>query len=220
MMLEVMVAIADEDFDAAEQLIADTKSVGVTDETTERYEFALTNAREAKIKRETDSLNAIFASATPAAVLANSGIEHLPVTDLLPDPLWDTGTTDDFSAQPEPSLDLATVPPVETADIPGEPTPDQSQEILPLSAFEFKQQVQPKFPQYAADRNISGWVDLRFLVNTKGKTENIEIMDAEPKGSFEKAATRAVSKWRFKPLMVDGTPVEKFSIVRLRFDAQ
>ncbi len=137
-------------------------------------------AREAKSVRETDSLGSIFASTTPAVVLANPAYEKNPISGAL-------------------SVD---------------PTP----ETLPLSALEFKRRVQPKYPQQAANRKLSGWVELRFLVTAQGNTENIQVTDSEPKGSFENAATKAISKWRFKPVMVNGVPTEKYSAVRLRFN--
>jgi protein TonB len=149
-------------------------------------------------------------------VLQDSGAELLNVPELLRESEWNAKAMADTTATPAPPAETAGKMP----NIGKDPAADQLPETLPLSAFEFERHVQPKFPQRAADRRLSGWVDLRFLVNAEGKTENIEIMDSSPKGSFEKAATRAISGWRFKPMMADGVPVEKLSIVRLRFVAQ
>jgi protein TonB len=110
--------------------------------------------------------------------------------------------------------------PGDLVGIPDAPSFNSTPETLSLSALEFKHRVQPEYPQKALARKLSGWVDLRFLVNTQGNTENIQVMDSEPKGSFEKAATKAIAKWRFKPVMVDGMPAETYSIVRLRFSPE
>lgn len=216
MMLEVMVAIAEENFEVAENLIAETESVGIGNEVTRRYEVALEKAREAAIYRENNSLSAIFASTTPTAILSAADAGQLPVAELLREPNSNLG-----SSPAVPAIRDASVASTgENMDTPAESSAVHQHETLPLSAFEFERHVEPKFPQRAADRRLSGWVDLRFLVNAEGKTENIEIVDSNPKGSFEKAARRAISKWRFKPMTADGVPVAKRSIVRLRFDAE
>jgi TonB family protein len=218
MMLEVMVAIADEDFDAADQLIAETKSLGVKSESTERYEIALSNAREAKRVRETDPLGSIFASTTPAAIFAKTDYQDNQIIEPLSAPMLGLEMASSPPMEQGSDPDVLTGAPEEVAEIGGIQPVDPMQETLPLSAFEFKRRVQPKYPRQAADRELSGWVELRFLINAQGKTEDIQVTDSEPRGDFEDAATKAVTKWRFKPATVDGIPVEKYSGVRLRFD--
>jgi TonB family protein len=220
MMLEVMVAIADEDFDTAEQWIAETKSLGVEAATTERYEIALMKARESKTIRESDALGSIFASTTPAAILATPGYE----TDSIPRALPAAAHDEDADAGIPMQQQSGPLLPIETpggaADIPEAPTVEPTPETLPLSALEFERHVQAKYPQQAADRKLSGWVELRFLVNAQGNTESIQVTDSEPKGRFERAATKAISKWRFKPIMVGGVPAERYSGVRLVFNPE
>jgi len=218
MMLEVMVAIADEDFDAADALIAETKSLGVESETTERYENALAKARETKSIQETNSMGAIFASTMPAAVLANPDYEQNPISRALATAMIDLNTENKFAQQQQSDPTEPVSAASEAADSSDAQSIDPTPETLPLSAFEFKRRVMPEYPPRAAGRKLSGWVDLRFLVNAQGKTENIEVTDSEPEGSFETAATKAISKWRFKPIMVDGLPAEKYGEVRLRFN--
>jgi TonB family protein len=91
---------------------------------------------------------------------------------------------------------------------------------IELSALEFSRFVEPKLPRRYASRRMSGWVELRFRVTTNGQTDNIEVVAAEPDNLFEKAAIKAVSKWRFKPVYVDGVVTEKYSSVRLRFEPE
>ncbi len=66
--------------------------------------------------------------------------------------------------------------------------------------------VQPEYPQSALRRGIEGFVDLLFDVTASGKTENIRVIDANPSGVFERAAIRALKKWKYKPPMVDNVP--------------
>ena len=217
MMLEVMVAIADEEFVVADELIAETKAVGVASASTERYEVALAKAREAKISRDSASWDAIFTSTRPAAVLASPAYSQIP-------DFWDLSTP---LANPDATINSSPARPAEPAmptssaarepEMPETQTIDSSPETLPLSAFQFKRRVQPKYPPRAASRKLAGWVELRFLVNAQGKTESIQVTGSEPQGSFEKAATKAISKWRFEPIMVNGLPTEKYGEVRLRF---
>ena len=62
----------------------------------------------------------------------------------------------------------------------------------------------PQYPYKAARRGIEGWVRVRFRVTEAGTVESVEVLDADPTGVFEKAATKAVYRWRFKPRIVNG----------------
>lgn len=66
--------------------------------------------------------------------------------------------------------------------------------------------VQPEYPIRAITRGIEGYVDLLFDVTASGKTENIRVIAAEPEGYFERAAIRALKKWKYKPPSDDGVP--------------
>ncbi len=57
----------------------------------------------------------------------------------------------------------------------------------------------PSYPRNASQRNIEGWVELSFDIDTQGKPKDIEILAAEPSGIFEREALRSVKKWRFEP---------------------
>ena len=65
----------------------------------------------------------------------------------------------------------------------------------------------PEYPYKAARRGLEGWVRVAFDVNASGNVENIEVVESDPPGVFDIAATRAVSRWRFKPRIIDGQAV-------------
>ena len=65
----------------------------------------------------------------------------------------------------------------------------------------------PLYPYNAERKRIEGWVKVSFLVTERGKVAEMVVMEAEPSGVFERAALSAVSKWQFKPRMVEGNPV-------------
>jgi len=68
--------------------------------------------------------------------------------------------------------------------------------------------VEPIYPTRAASRGIEGWVIVEFTVTANGSVRDPIIIQAEPSSIFDRAVERAVLKWKFKPRVVDGTPVE------------
>lgn len=73
------------------------------------------------------------------------------------------------------------------------------------SAYSPIVRVDPKYPLKAAKAKQHGWVHLTYDVDKLGKVQNIKLIDVSPKGfNFEYNAYRALSKWRFKPLIIDG----------------
>jgi len=230
MLLEAMVAITDEDFDVATHWITETRALGVPEETVQRFEAELQKARDAKRARQTKTLGAIFASATPAAILADPGIDFGNQQEAAATPkampAYPEAGTGPMAGPGSLSLTmiLPGALPNATADIADEvPTGDSvdtQNRGIALSALEFSRFVEPKLPRRYASHRMSGWVELRFRVTTNGRTDNIEVLAAEPDNLFEKAAIKAVSKWRFKPVYVDGVATEKYSSIRLRFEPE
>ena len=76
-----------------------------------------------------------------------------------------------------------------------------NREFMPVS------RTPPQYPYQATRRRIEGWVRLSFLVTETGSVEDVVLLESEPEGIFDRAAVRAVSKWKFKPRIVDGQPV-------------
>jgi periplasmic protein TonB len=78
--------------------------------------------------------------------------------------------------------------------------------------------IDPQYPPEARARGIEGWVTVRFDVGADGNTRNIQVVDAKPRGVFERETIRAVSDWRYSPKIENGKPVERKGIeVRLEF---
>ena len=67
--------------------------------------------------------------------------------------------------------------------------------------------VAPVYPARALSRGIEGYVDMSFTVTTTG-TVTDPIVVFSTSSLFERAASRAVLKFKYKPRVVDGLPVE------------
>lgn len=78
--------------------------------------------------------------------------------------------------------------------------------------------VDPDYPARARQRGIEGYVDIEFTIGPAGTVENPRVIGANPPSIFDRAALRAVRRWRYNPKMENGVPVSRPGIkVRLRF---
>jgi protein TonB len=67
--------------------------------------------------------------------------------------------------------------------------------------------VAPVYPARALSRGIEGYVDMGFTVTTTGAVKDPAVLFSTS-SLFERAATQAVLKFKYKPRVVDGQPVE------------
>ena len=67
--------------------------------------------------------------------------------------------------------------------------------------------VAPVYPARALSRGLEGYVDMSFTVTTTGTVKDPVVMFSTS-SLFERAAIRAVLKFKYKPRVVDGVPVE------------
>ena len=81
--------------------------------------------------------------------------------------------------------------------------------------------VNPRYPPRAQSRGIEGWVQLEFTITPQGTTTDVQVVDADPKGYFERSAKRAVQKYKYKPKVVDGKAVARPGVqLVLSFDLE
>ena len=64
--------------------------------------------------------------------------------------------------------------------------------------------IPPLYPARALLRRTEGWVYLQLTIDGDGLVEDARVLDASPKGVFDKAALKAVRRWRFEPPAQDG----------------
>jgi TonB family protein len=93
----------------------------------------------------------------------------------------------------------------------------RASEVVPATSLERTHYVPPEFPASARERAMSGWVDVQFLVLRDGSVSDISVVAADPAGQFEQSATDAVRKWKYRPILQDGQPINQRARVRVRF---
>ncbi len=64
------------------------------------------------------------------------------------------------------------------------------------------------YPRRALSRGIEGYVIVKFTVTRQGTTRDHVIVESKPKGIFDRAALQAATKFKYKPRVVDGQPIE------------
>ncbi len=67
--------------------------------------------------------------------------------------------------------------------------------------------VAPVYPARALSRGLEGYVDLAFTVTSSGTVRD-PIVTYSSSSLFERAAIRAVLKFKYKPRVVDGVPID------------
>lgn len=76
--------------------------------------------------------------------------------------------------------------------------------------------VPPEYPSEAVKRNISaGSVRAKIAIAGDGKVSNVEVVEAEPKRVFDRAAIEALSQWKF-----EGTGAAQTHEVKLVFRSE
>jgi protein TonB len=69
--------------------------------------------------------------------------------------------------------------------------------------------IEPKYPMAAQRNGTEGWVRLSFSINEVGGVEDIVVTESKPKRVFDRAAKRALKRWKYKPKMVEGKPFKQ-----------
>ena len=74
-------------------------------------------------------------------------------------------------------------------------------EMLPIL------KADPKYPREAFTRGIEGYVILEYQVDESGRAVEPRVIEAVPRGTFDKAAIEAAKLYRYLPKIKDGLPV-------------
>lgn len=81
--------------------------------------------------------------------------------------------------------------------------------------------INPEYPARARSRGVEGWVQIEFTITPAGTVKDPKVVDAEPKGLFERAALDAIARWKYNPKVEEGRAVERRGVqVVLRFELE
>ncbi|GAD80840.1 energy transducer TonB [Vibrio ezurae] len=98
---------------------------------------------------------------------------------------------------------------------PGSVNIGHNQQVMPL------QRIEPRYPARALSRKIEGYVVMSFTINDRGRPTDIEVVDSKPKRIFDREATRALQRWKYQPLIVNGKAIaQKGQTLKLEFRLQ
>jgi TonB family protein len=75
--------------------------------------------------------------------------------------------------------------------------------------------VRPIYPEEAKQRHIQGTVLLNCLIGLDGSVEKIEVQKGHE--LLVPAAIKAVSQWKYKPLLLNGKAVRTDTTVEIIF---
>lgn len=84
-------------------------------------------------------------------------------------------------------------------------------ELIPLV------KIAPRYPRKAAIAGKEGWVKVEFTVTELGTVKDVTVLESQPRRLFDRAAKRAILKWKFKPRIVDGKPVSRRAVQVIEF---
>jgi protein TonB len=73
--------------------------------------------------------------------------------------------------------------------------------------------VAPIYPQRAIDRGIEGYVIVEFTVTKTGAVRDPKVIEYETSPIFNKAALAAALKFKYKPRVVNGEPIEVHGVL-------
>jgi TonB family protein len=73
------------------------------------------------------------------------------------------------------------------------------------------------YPERALSRQIEGEVEMAYTVTPKGTVTDLKVLDSSPPGIFDAAATGAVSRLRYKPVLQNGKAISVATKLRVKF---
>jgi protein TonB len=78
--------------------------------------------------------------------------------------------------------------------------------------------VDPEYPPRARQQGIEGYVDVEFTITPLGTIADATVIDSRPPYVFDRAALRAVRKYRYNPQIEEGVATSRPGVqLRLRF---
>ncbi len=68
--------------------------------------------------------------------------------------------------------------------------------------------IAPVYPMGARNRGIEGYCLVEYTVTPAGTTKDVVVIESEPSGIFDKVSIEAALKFKYRPRVVNGEPIE------------
>jgi protein TonB len=88
---------------------------------------------------------------------------------------------------------------------------------ISTNVFPLLVRIPPRYPMRAANRGIEGWVKIEFTITEEGTVKDAIVVDAQPGKTFDRAALKAIKRWKFKAKVIDGETFEQRAVQVLQF---
>jgi TonB family protein len=86
-----------------------------------------------------------------------------------------------------------------------------------LVALQILVKTNPVYPSMAKERHLSGAVVLHAIIAKDGSVQSLKVLsDTDP--ILNDAATDAVRKWRYKPYLLNGNPIDVDTTITVNFN--
>jgi TonB family protein len=78
--------------------------------------------------------------------------------------------------------------------------------------------IQIKYPDFAKQKSLRGFVEIEALIGTSGSVESIQVLRSEPQGVFDEYVKSEIRKIRFQPALDRGKVVAQKWNQKVRFE--
>jgi protein TonB len=75
--------------------------------------------------------------------------------------------------------------------------------------------IQPVYPPLAKSARVQGTVEFTATISKEGNIENLQLVRGHP--LLVNAAKEAVLQWKYRPTMLNGSPVEVITDIIVNF---
>ena len=86
-----------------------------------------------------------------------------------------------------------------------------------MQATRLVSQVKPVYPAELQAAGVEGTVLLRAVISMQGNLLGLSVINTSVAPELAKAATDAVSQWRYTPTLLNGQPVEVATTIAVNF---
>jgi len=95
------------------------------------------------------------------------------------------------------------------------PAPRQIQVVETLQAANLIKRVAPVYPPLAKAARLEGAVRFKATIGTNGSIRNLEVLSGPP--MLRQAAIDAVRQWVYRPMLLNGQPLEVVTQIEVSF---